>query len=170
MKKQLKLLLVDDEKEFVETLAARLEMRDLSARVALDGQEALAKIEEEEPDVIVLDLKMPGMHGIEVLRRVKQAYPHVEVIILTGHGSQEDEEAARSLGAFNYLPKPVDLDRLFTQVGGAFKKRLRTLESLSMAATFAEAGDFDTARSIMEEEDGGKKKKKQKKADEDSSK
>ena len=76
--KQLKLLLVDDEQEFVETLADRLKMRDFDASIARNGEQALSAVEKEEPDVIVLDVKMPGMDGIEVLRRVKEAYPHVE--------------------------------------------------------------------------------------------
>ena len=124
--KQLKLLLVDDEQEFVETLADRLKMRDLDATIARDGEEALSAVEKEEPDVIVLDVKMPGIDGIEVLRRVKEAYPNVEVIILTGHGSERDEEAARRLGAFDYVKKPADLDTLVTSVqNDALKLRIK---------------------------------------------
>ena len=90
--KKIKLLLVDDEAEFLDTLVDRLDLRDLKTGVAYNGKEALSAVEEEEPDVIVLDVKMPEMDGIEVLRRIKKAYPHVEVIILTGHGSEQDEE------------------------------------------------------------------------------
>ncbi len=151
--KKLKVLLVDDEEQFVETLADRLEMRDLDATVAHDGEEALSAVKEQEPDVIVLDLKMPGMDGIEVLKRVRKAYPSVEVIILTGHGSEKDEEAARRLGAFDYVKKPVDLDTLVPRIRNAFKKRMRTLEALSMSVAFAEEGDFDTAREIMDDHD-----------------
>ena len=151
--KKLRVLLVDDEEEFVETLADRLKLRDLEASTAHNGEEALSVVKKEEPDVIVLDLKMPGIDGIEVLRRVKKAYPAVEVIILTGHGSEKDEEAARSLGAFDYIKKPVDLDKLVPRIQNAFKKRLKTLERASMAAAFAEAGEFDTAREIMVEEE-----------------
>lgn len=151
--KKLKVLLVDDEEQFVETLADRLEMRDLDATVAHDGEEALSAVKEQEPDVIVLDLKMPGIDGIEVLKRVRKAYPSVEVIILTGHGSEKDEEAARRLGAFDYVKKPVDLDTLVPRIRNAFKKRMRTLEALSMSVAFAEEGDFDTAREIMDDHD-----------------
>jgi len=154
--KKLKLLLVDDEKEFVETLADRLKMRELEAAVAHDGEEALAAVKEEEPDVIVLDLKMPGIDGIEVLRRVRKAYPNLQVIILTGHGSKKDEDAARSLGAYDYLKKPVDLDTLVPRIRDAFKQKLRKLERMSMAVAFAEAGEFDTAKEMMEEEEEGK--------------
>lgn len=152
MRKKLKVLLVDDEQEFVETLADRLQMRDLEASTAHNGEEALSVVKGEEPDVIVLDLKMPGIDGIEVLRRVKKAYPKVEVIILTGHGSEKDEEEARSLGAFDYVKKPADLDTLVSQIKNAFKQKLKKLERLSMAVTFAEAGEFDTAREMMKGE------------------
>lgn len=160
--KKLRVLLVDDEEEFVETLADRLEMRDLEASTAHNGEEALSVVEKEEPDVIVLDLKMPGIDGIEVLRRVKKAYPHVEVIILTGHGSDKDEEAARNLGAFSYMKKPVDLDVLVPRIKNAFKEKMKKLERMSMAVAFAEAGEFDTAKEMMEEEEGKKEGKKEK--------
>ena len=150
---KLRVLLVDDEQEFVETLADRLKMRDLEATTARNGEEALSVVKQEEPDVILLDLKMPGIDGIEVLRRLKKAYPNVQVIMLTGHGSEKDEEAARSLGAFDYIKKPVDLDALVPRIRNAFKQKLKILEKMSMAAAFAEAGDFDTAKQMMEDED-----------------
>ncbi len=105
-----KVLLVDDEKDFVLTLSERLQMRDLDPAIAYSGEEALNLLkEEEEPDVMVLDLKMPGIDGIEVLRRVKAEHPEVEVIVLTGHGSAKDKELCMELGAFGYLEKPVDI-------------------------------------------------------------
>ena len=151
--KKIKLLLVDDEAEFLDTLVDRLDLRDLKTDVAYNGKEALSAVEEEEPDVIVLDVKMPEMDGIEVLQRIKKAYPHVEVIILTGHGNEQDEQRARELGAFDYLKKPADLETLMGRIRGAFKQRMNKLEEMSMAVTFAEAGEFDTARQIMEEEE-----------------
>jgi len=107
-----RVLLVDDEREFVQTLSERLEMRDVGSAVAYDGESALRMVEDEEPDVIILDLRMPGIDGIEVLRRVKKTRPHIEVIILTGHGSEEDRTTCMELGAFAYLQKPVDIDVL----------------------------------------------------------
>ena len=163
--KKLRLLLVDDEKEFVETLADRLKMRDLQASIAHNGEEALSAVKAEEPDVIVLDLKMPGIDGIEVLRRVKEAYPNVEVIILTGHGSKKDEEAARSLGAFDYVKKPADLDALVPRIKNAFKRKMTKLEKMSMAVAFAEAGEFDTAQKMMEDEEEKKEEEKKDKAE-----
>ena len=112
-------LLVDDEVEFVMTLSERLEMRDLPSEVVHNGQEALAYLEQQEPDVMVLDLRMPGMGGLDVLRRVKSDHPRVEVIVLTGHGSEEDRQAALSLGAFAFLSKPVAIQQLAETIRGA---------------------------------------------------
>ena len=107
-----KVLLVDDEREFVQTLSERLLMRDMGSAVAYDGESALNMIAEDEPEVMILDLKMPGIDGIEVLRRVKETRPEIEVIILTGHGSDADRETCMKLGAFAYLQKPVDIELL----------------------------------------------------------
>ena len=107
-----KVLLVDDEKDFVTTLSERLQMRDVEPAVVYSGEEALNLLEDETPDVMVLDLRMPGIDGIEVLKKVKQEHPSVAVIILTGHGSEKDRELCMSLGAFAYLEKPVDIDEL----------------------------------------------------------
>jgi len=107
-----KVLLVDDEREFVQTLSERLLMRDMGSAVAYDGESALNMIAEDEPEVMILDLKMPGIDGIEVLRRVKETRPEIEVVILTGHGSESDRETCMNLGAFAYLQKPVDIEVL----------------------------------------------------------
>jgi CheY-like chemotaxis protein len=107
-----KVLLVDDEKDFVHTLSERLKTRDLASSIAYDGEQALSMLEDDAPDVMVLDLMMPGIDGIEVLRRVKREHPHVEVIILTGHGSEHEKNLAEELGAFAYLQKPANVDEL----------------------------------------------------------
>ena len=112
-KEEIKILLVDDEKQFVDTLAERLAMRGFSARVAYDGPQALKAVE-EPTDVIVLDLRMPGMDGFEVLRSVKKSNPQVQVIILTGHGGDAEEQTAYRMGAYNFLKKPMDIDELLT--------------------------------------------------------
>ena len=119
-----KVLLVDDEREFVQTLSERLLMRDMGSAVAYDGESALSMINEDEPEVMILDLKMPGIDGIEVLRRVKQTRPEIEVIILTGHGSQADRKTCLELGAFAYLQKPVDID-LLTETLKKAKEKMR---------------------------------------------
>ncbi len=117
-----KVLLVDDEREFVETLSERLVMRDMGSAVAYDGESALELIEADEPEVMILDLRMPGIDGIEVLRRVKKTNPDIEVIILTGHGSEADKETCMGLGAFAYLRKPVDIDQLSETIKHANEK------------------------------------------------
>lgn len=120
-----KVLLVDDEREFVQTLSERLLMRDMGSAVAYDGESALQLIKEDEPDVMILDLRMPGIDGIEVLRRVKQNNPKVEVIILTGHGSDADRDICMELGAYAYLQKPVDIDELSRTIKSANEKILQ---------------------------------------------
>jgi len=117
-----KILLVDDEREFVQTLSERLIMRDMGSVVAYDGESALSMVDDEEPEVMILDLKMPGIDGIEVLRKVKATRPDIEVIILTGHGSEADREICMGLGAFAYLHKPVDIDLLSTTLKQANEK------------------------------------------------
>lgn len=117
-----KILLVDDEREFVQTLSERLLMRDMGSAVAYDGESALEVVREDEPDVMILDLKMPGIDGIEVLRRVKDTQPEIEVIILTGHGSDADRDTCLKLGAFAYLQKPVDVEELSETIKRANEK------------------------------------------------
>ncbi|MCL1979733.1 MAG: response regulator [Proteobacteria bacterium] len=107
-----RVLLVDDEREFVQTLSERLLLRDMGSAIAYDGESALEMLREDEPDVMILDLKMPGIDGMEVLRRVKASQPEIEIIILTGHGNETDRETCMQLGAFAYLQKPVDIDVL----------------------------------------------------------
>ena len=148
--KDMKVLLVDDEEEFVKALAERLKMRDLRSDTVLDGEEALSYVEDQEPDVMVLDLKMPGIDGMEVLRQVRKVYPNIQVIILTGHGTEKDEEEAKRLGAFDYLEKPVNLDVLVKKMKAAYRRKM---EDTMVAATFAEAGDFESAKKIMDEDD-----------------
>ncbi len=117
-----KILLVDDEREFVQTLSERLLMRDMGSTVTYDGESALDLIKEDKPDVMILDLKMPGIDGIDVLRRVKETQPEIEVIILTGHGSEADREKCMNLGAFAYLQKPVDINLLSNTIKKANEK------------------------------------------------
>lgn len=149
-KKDIKVLLVDDEVDFVNTLGQRLKMRELIVDVVYDGEQALSFIKKIEPDVIVLDLKMPGLHGIEVLREVKKMKPDIQVIILTGHGTEKDDEEARKLGGFDFLRKPADIDLLVAKIKEAFQEKL---ERTMTAIAFAEEGIFDTAKKIINKEE-----------------
>jgi two-component system response regulator CpxR len=117
-----KVLLVDDEKDFVHVLSERLKARSFESAIAYNGEEALSILETDEPDVMVLDLKMPGIDGIEVLRKVRKSHPDTQVIILTGHGSEREEAVARELGAFAYLHKPVDIEVLAKTMKEAYRK------------------------------------------------
>ncbi len=117
-----KVLLVDDEREFVQTLSERLLIRNIGSTIAYDGQSAIELINDEEPEVIVLDLRMPGMDGFEVLKKVKETKPDIQVIILTGHGSEADKEICMNLGAFAYLQKPVNIKLLSDTMKSAYEK------------------------------------------------
>lgn len=148
-KDEIKILLVDDEKQFVDTLAERLAMRGFSARVAYDGPQALKAVE-EPTDVIVLDLRMPGMDGFEVLRSVKKSNPQVQVIILTGHGGDAEEQTAYRMGAYNFLKKPMDIDELLNSIRMAYRDKV---ENAMVAVSLAEGGDFDAAQDVLNEKD-----------------
>ena len=117
-----KVLLVDDEKELVQTLSERLISRDVGTYAVFDGKQALDLIDDDKPEIMVLDLRMPGMDGIEVLRRSKQKNPEIEIIILTGHGTEDDRKLCLELGAFAYLQKPVDLEDLSHTIQEAHAK------------------------------------------------
>lgn len=118
----LRILLVDDEKEFVQTLSERLKMRQFTSEIAYNGQEALDFTEQEETEVMILDLKMPGIDGFEVLKKIKQSKPDIEVIILTGHGTEKDKKTCMDLGAFAYLQKPADIDQITDTMKKAYQK------------------------------------------------
>jgi len=115
-------LVVDDEREFAQTLSDRLIMRDVGSAVAYDGESALDLVSKDEPEIMILDIKMPGINGIEVLRRVKQTNPDIQVIILTGHGTKADRELCIKLGAFAFLEKPVKLEVLSATIKNAKDK------------------------------------------------
>ena len=108
----LRILIVDDEEELVSALTERLNLRGFVASGATRGDEALNILETKEFDVVLLDLKMPGLGGLEVIRRIKNARPSLEVILLTGHGSMKSIEEGMALGAFDYLMKPVKIENL----------------------------------------------------------
>ncbi|MEW5773245.1 MAG: response regulator [Thermodesulfobacteriota bacterium] len=122
---QWKVLLVDDEEEFVTTLAERLAIRGIQTRTALDGEAGLRRVAEEEPHVLLLDVMMPGMRGLDVLRAVKRDHPAVQVILLTGQGSTKDGIEGMREGAFDYVMKPFSIEGLVTKIGEAVETALR---------------------------------------------
>ena len=117
--KSIRLLLVDDEEEFVSTLAQRLQIRGYEAAIASDGEEALNMIGHHTYDVLVLDLMLPGMSGLDVLQEVKRQVPDLPVIMLTGQGSTREGMEGMRAGAFDYMLKPVDFDELKKKIDEA---------------------------------------------------
>jgi DNA-binding response OmpR family regulator len=128
-----RVLLVDDEAEFIETLGLRLESRGLATVTALSGDEALEKLEDEDFDVVVLDIFMPGRDGLETLREVKSRKPLTEVIMLSGKGTEEAAIDGMRLGAFDFLTKPPDIDVLVVKIGDAYAKREEQLARIQSA-------------------------------------
>ncbi len=144
----IRILLVDDEEEFVKALSERLQLRDLSSRTAFSGDQAMQFVGDAAPDILVLDLAMPGTSGMDVLRLVKRRYPDIQVIILTGHGNDLDEAEARAIGIFDWLRKPVDIEVLVDRIRAAYEAS-RKGSSLT-AVTFAEAGEHDAAKGFAD--------------------
>lgn len=126
MSEEFRVLIVDDEEDFVITLEKRLKRRGLQVGTALDGPQALELIKEKDFDVVVLDVKMPGMDGLEILGQIKQMKPLIEVIMLTGHASIESGIEGMKLGAFDYLMKPINIDELMAKMRSAYYKKLRS--------------------------------------------
>lgn len=110
--KPMRILVVDDEEDFVTTLVERLQLRSIEAEGVTRGFDALQLIGEKQFDIVLLDVKMPGLGGLEVIKRIKQDHPGMHVILLTGHGSAEAAEEGMTAGAFDYLMKPVNIDKL----------------------------------------------------------
>ena len=119
----IRLLLVDDEKDFVNILSKRIRRRNIDVTEAFSGAEAIQAMRGQEFDVAVVDLKMEGMDGIEVLKMLKIMDPNLTVIMLTGHGSAEAAEQGIKLGAFDYLTKPCELKELLEKIRAAYAHR-----------------------------------------------
>ena len=118
---KIKLLLVDDEKDFIESLAERLELRDFDVKTALNGEEAIKLVSENEFDVIILDVKMPGKSGTETLKEIKNINQLSQVIMLTGHATVESAIQGMKLGAYDYIMKPTDTEELIKLINKAYK-------------------------------------------------
>ena len=118
-----KILLVDDEMIFTGNMSKLLITRGYRVQTANSGDAALNALEREKFDVIVLDLKMPGMDGITTLREIKKLGYFTETLILTGHGAIDTAMEAMRLGAYDYLTKPCEIDELVTKIEGAWEKK-----------------------------------------------
>jgi DNA-binding NtrC family response regulator len=120
----IRVLLVDDEDDFRTTLANRLRKRKLEVTEAESGRSAINLLRQGTFDVVVLDVRMPGMDGIETLKQIKTDHPLVEVIMLTGHASVESGIEGMRLGAFDYLMKPCDINDLINKIRDAYQRKL----------------------------------------------
>lgn len=118
-----KVLIVDDEAEFASTLAERLALRNYDVNAVNRSDDAIKTIRDHPPDVVLLDLRMPGIGGFEVLRTIKEFDPTIEVILLTGQPKSEGAEEGIPTGLFDYVVKPVDITELITKINNAYQKR-----------------------------------------------
>ena len=116
---QLKILMVDDEQDFAATLAERLRLRGFHVEAIDSGADALQRVREDTFSILILDVKMPGIGGLQLLSQIKATHPDLPIILLTGHGSVADAEKGMEEGAFDYLMKPVDIDKLIEKIGSA---------------------------------------------------
>ncbi|MGA2403363.1 MAG: response regulator [Syntrophobacteraceae bacterium] len=130
----LSVLIVDDEVEFLETLVKRLRKRKLAVNGVTSGEAALEQLKETPFDIVVLDVKMPGMNGLDCLRAIKRSYPLAEVIMLTGHANMEIALEGMDIGAFDYLMKPIEIDELLYKIQDAHKRK-RLNEKAGIAET-----------------------------------
>lgn len=118
-----RILMVDDEERFRLTLAKLLKVKGLDVTTLGSGPEALEALKQEHYDVIVLDVRMPGMDGIETLAEIKKLNPSIEVIILTGHASVDAAVDIMKLGGYDYLLKPCSVDELMDKIESAFERK-----------------------------------------------
>lgn len=123
--KQIQLLIVDDDEKFLATIAERLGLKDFNVTTATEGNQAIKAAKKGAFDVAILDLKMPGMDGMELLQTLKKKHRFLEVIILTGFASIDSAVEATKLGAFGYLEKPYDFDKLIGVLKDAYEARIR---------------------------------------------
>ena len=145
-KKTIKLMLVDDEEDFLNSLAKRLGKRDFDITTATEGKSAIKLAKKGKFDVAILDMKMPGMDGMELLQILKKKHKFLEIIILTGYGGIDSAVEATKLGAYSYLEKPYDFEKLLEVLKNAYetrlrkkfehdKKRMEEIEMLSMGSS-----------------------------------
>ncbi len=125
MAAKIRLIVVDDEVRFLRTLTQRLSLRDFDVTSATSGQEAVQKARSQQFDLALVDLKMPGMTGEELLQVLKKEHPFIEVVILTGHGTIESAVQCTQAGSYYYLQKPCETDELLEVLKNAFQKRLQ---------------------------------------------
>lgn len=130
---KMRMLLVDDEERFLQTTQKMIAKKGYEALTVTSGEACLKKLEEELVHVVILDVKMPGMDGVETLKQIKQKFPMVEVIMLTGHATAESAVEGLKLGATDYLTKPTNIEDLIAKAEEAFNRRLTLEQKIQMA-------------------------------------
>jgi DNA-binding NtrC family response regulator len=147
---QPKVLIVDDEEVFAKTLAERLSIRDYKVAVAFNGKNAIDHVKKEKTDVVILDVSMPGMDGVEALKEIKKAKPLTEVIMLTGHATVETAIDGMKLGALDYLMKPCETEELVEKINMAHKRKADHEERILQAKM---QRIISSPRSVFKEDD-----------------
>jgi DNA-binding response OmpR family regulator len=145
---KIRVLLVDDEKQFVENLAERLTLRDYDVTTSFSGGDAVDKVKGYNFDVVILDVQMPGMGGVEALRKIKSIKPLTEVIMLTGHATVETGIEGMKLGAFDYLLKPCETSELVAKINNAHRRKAEHEERIRAAKVNK---IISSPRSVLEE-------------------
>jgi len=140
--------LVDDEEKFVDYLSKRLINREYDVTTSLSGEDALEKVKRHNFDVVILDVLMPGIDGIEALREIKKIKPLTEVIMLTGHASVESGIEGMKLGAYDYLMKPCETEELVSKVNKAYERKAEQEERIRAAKV---ADIISSPRSVLKE-------------------
>jgi DNA-binding NtrC family response regulator len=143
-----RILIVDDEKDFTESLAERLALRDYDVSTSFSGEEALEKLKTYNLDVVILDVQMPGLDGIETLREIKKIKPLTEVIMLTAHATVETAIKGMQLGAFDYLIKPCDNEELVSKIDRGYQRKADQEERIRAAKV---ADIMSSPRSVLKE-------------------
>ena len=146
---KIRVLLVDDEEEFVQTLSERLALRDYDITTSLSGDDALEKVKHYNYDVVILDVAMPGVDGIDALREIKKMKPLTEVIMLTGHGTVETAIEGMKLGAFDFLMKPCNTEDLDTKIKKAQVRKAEHEERIRAAKV---SDIISSPRSVLEDD------------------
>jgi DNA-binding NtrC family response regulator len=145
---KLRVLVVDDEEELVQTLSERLTVRDYDVSTSLSGEDAVEKLKHYNFDVVILDVAMPGMDGIETLRKIKRTKPLTEVIMLTGHATVESAIEGMRLGAFDFLMKPCKTEELVAKINIAHAKKAEHEERIRAAKV---SDIISSPRSVLKE-------------------
>lgn len=145
---KIRVLLVDDQEQFVQLMTERLTMRDYDVTSSSSGEEALEKVKGYNFDVVILDMLMPGIDGIETLREIKSMKPLTEVIVLTGHAAVDTAIAGMKLGAFDYLEKPCETEDLVSKIDKAYQRKAEQEERIRAAKV---ADVLASSRSVLKD-------------------